>query len=57
MRLRRPPRLFLAASLPFACSGCSMLGELFATPGLRLVVLVVVALAAVGLLMSRSGRR
>lgn len=61
--MRRPApargsmRPFAAAMLPLACSGCDVLGEIFYTPGLRLVVLVVVALAAIGFLVSRSTRR
>ena len=47
-----PPLLAL-----FACTGCAMLGELFATRGLRVVVLAVVVLAAVGLVASRAGKR
>lgn len=61
MHPRRPNRstlrLLAAASLPIACTGCDMLGELFRTPGLRVVVLAVVVLAAIGFLVSRSGRR
>ena len=43
--------------MPLACSGCGMLGEIFYTRGLRLVVLVVVVLAAIGFVVSRSTRR
>jgi hypothetical protein len=54
--IRSTPRLFAAALMPLCCTGCAMLGELFATPGLRIVVVAVVALAAVAFLMSRSRR-
>jgi hypothetical protein len=55
--LRSTPRLLVVATLAFAGTGCAMLGEIFYTRGLRLVVLTVVAVAAVGLFASRTSRR
>jgi hypothetical protein len=55
--VRGTSRLWFGVLLPLACSGCDMLGEIFYTRGLRLVVLVVVVLAAVGFLVSRGTRR
>jgi hypothetical protein len=52
-----PIRSASLAVLPFACSGCAMLGELFDTAGFRIVVLAVIALAAVGFIASRANRR
>jgi hypothetical protein len=52
-----PIRFAFPALLALACSGCAMLGELFDTAGLRIVVLVVIAVAAVGFLASRANRR
>ena len=46
-----------AMLVPLGASGCDMLGELFRAPGLGLVVLVVVVLAAIGFIVSRSARR
>ena len=54
---RRMPMRAAAMLTPFACSGCDMLGEIFYTRGLRLVVLVVVVLVAIGFVASRTTRR
>ena len=59
MRLNPPVRAWrpwVALSLPLACTGCEMLGEIFYTRGLRIIVLVVVAVAAIGFLVSRASR-
>ena len=47
----------LSLATPLVCTGCAMRGELFETRGLRIVVLAVVLVAAVGLIVSRSRRR
>ncbi|TZF91336.1 hypothetical protein [Cognatilysobacter lacus] len=56
MRRRQRARFAISLLVPLACSGCEMLGAIFYTPGLRLIVLIVVAIAVAGALVSRSKR-
>lgn len=52
------PRTVITAILPaLLCSGCHMLGALFEDPWLGGTILVVVAVAAIALLVSKSGKR
>ena len=49
--------LAIAATGAVACTGCAMLGSLFEAPVLRGIVAVVVVVAAIGFLVSRSAPR